>query len=496
MAAAVGATVAGKVLGRTKAERAFRPWWDELEDQLIYGLLTLGLIVFPTAMISTTPLWCNECTKGLCEDEKISQHPNGTLITGPHNIWWLKQYCTLDPKTVDQFLLYFPYVLLIVALTLFVIERAFNTFFKATKELEAFHSLLVKTDILESKSEKDEDEEDEKDEEDKDENDEAIDHDKLAYSVSKGYGTSNNYFTSYLIRTIAELIISTGLFVWLIIRGYEPLFGETDNSQGNSILGTKAVLCNIDVFWYHCTGIPFQFYLIIFLAALVLLLLYILSCSYVLVWLLAPSCGSLSNTMEKFESNFKDLKDGLDQNEFQVGGLYSVYYHNKDTKLLLDLLAASSGIGPCLKLLCFFDKSLQQKAQVDNVKVTLQEPDSNGKRDAVVCFKDSKAVMDIFSQIPKASCTYAVEINPIVKSGSSWRVLKYAMNQDNTDGARENGTENLLESGKAEKDVILMTSLDSIRFKKLVPDVSYQITISTQINGTIIAKSTSKSVKF
>ena len=70
------------------------------------------------------------------------------------------------------------------------------------------------------------------------------------------------------------------------------------------------------------------------------------------------------------------------------------------------------------------------------------------------------------------------------------------MNQDNTDGARENGTENLLESGKAEKDVILMSSFDTIRFKKLAPDVSYQITISTQINGTIIAKSTSKSVKF
>ena len=59
-----------------------------------------------------------------------------------------------------------------------------------------------------------------------DENEEAIDHDKLAYSVSKGFGTSNNYFKSYLIRTIAELFISTGLFVWLIIKGYEPFFGE------------------------------------------------------------------------------------------------------------------------------------------------------------------------------------------------------------------------------------------------------------------------------
>ena len=64
-----------------------------------------------------------------------------------------------------------------------------------------------------------------------DENDEAIDHDKLAYSVSKGFGTSSNYFRSYLIRTIAELLISTGLLVWLIIKGYEPFFGENNRSQ-------------------------------------------------------------------------------------------------------------------------------------------------------------------------------------------------------------------------------------------------------------------------
>ena len=58
------------------------------------------------------------------------------------------------------------------------------------------------------------------------------------------------------------------------------------------------------------------------------------------------------------------------------------------------------------------------KLPFEIVKVSLQNPDSNGKRDAVVEFKDSKAVMEIFSQIPKASCTYAVEINPPVKSVS------------------------------------------------------------------------------
>ena len=59
------------------------------------------------------------------------------------------------------------------------------------------------------------------------------------------------------------------------------------------------------------------------------------------------------------------------------------------------------------------------------MKVSLQDPDSNGKRDAVVEFKDSQAVMEIFSQIPKAYCTYAVEINPPVKSVS---IISYFSN--------------------------------------------------------------------
>ena len=45
MAAFVGAKVATQVLGHSKAEQAFRPWWDQFEDQLIYGLITLGKII-------------------------------------------------------------------------------------------------------------------------------------------------------------------------------------------------------------------------------------------------------------------------------------------------------------------------------------------------------------------------------------------------------------------------------------------------------------------
>ena len=39
------------------------------------------------------------------------------------NAWWVKKYCTMT--AVDQFILYFPYILLIIALVIVLIERVF-----------------------------------------------------------------------------------------------------------------------------------------------------------------------------------------------------------------------------------------------------------------------------------------------------------------------------------------------------------------------------------
>ena len=101
-----------------------------------------------------------------------------------------------------------------------------------------------------------------------------MDADKLAYTVSQGLGSSSNYFRSYLIRTIAELLISLALFIWLIIGGTHPLFGMPERAPGSAILGTKFLLCDIAGYWYQCTGVPFQFYTIVYLTALVLLFFY------------------------------------------------------------------------------------------------------------------------------------------------------------------------------------------------------------------------------
>ena len=40
--ASLGNALVGKILGHSAAEKAFRPWWDNLEDFLVYGLVMLG----------------------------------------------------------------------------------------------------------------------------------------------------------------------------------------------------------------------------------------------------------------------------------------------------------------------------------------------------------------------------------------------------------------------------------------------------------------------
>ena len=41
--AVVGSALLDKFIGHSEAERAFQPWWDTMEDYLVYGLIMLGM---------------------------------------------------------------------------------------------------------------------------------------------------------------------------------------------------------------------------------------------------------------------------------------------------------------------------------------------------------------------------------------------------------------------------------------------------------------------
>ena len=49
--AVVGGALLDKFIGTSEAEKAFQPWWDTVEDFLVYGLIMLGKLFFQIAIV-------------------------------------------------------------------------------------------------------------------------------------------------------------------------------------------------------------------------------------------------------------------------------------------------------------------------------------------------------------------------------------------------------------------------------------------------------------
>ena len=89
----------------------------------------LGLVVQPTAMFKSTPLWCEVCTKDNCQFLKDmkdfapiefkNNHSSSAYYSG-----WVRKYCTMT--AVDDFTLYFPYVLLLIPIIMVAVEKGFK----------------------------------------------------------------------------------------------------------------------------------------------------------------------------------------------------------------------------------------------------------------------------------------------------------------------------------------------------------------------------------
>ena len=83
--ATVGAALMSS-LSHTDQEKLFRPWWDNLEDYVVYGLITLGLIVLPTQVFQGTPLFCTPCIEVKLFLLQMFQHYNQHDIVRKINV--------------------------------------------------------------------------------------------------------------------------------------------------------------------------------------------------------------------------------------------------------------------------------------------------------------------------------------------------------------------------------------------------------------------------
>eukprot|EP00095_Tigriopus_kingsejongensis_P004020 maker-scaffold5_size1054832-snap-gene-1.15 protein:Tk04020 transcript:maker-scaffold5_size1054832-snap-gene-1.15-mRNA-1 annotation:"leucine-rich repeat-containing protein 8e" len=453
--ASLGNALVSKILGHSAAEKAFRPWWDNVEDFLVYGLVMLGLIVLPTAIINGTPLDCNFCQKDHC-DGKLDRNRSEPHDDPGFNAWWVKKYCTFT--SVDEFILYFPYILLIMALVIVLIERIFVRMFKAGLKLDTFYNLLVK-ESLESTTPiggfRDSDNLEMSE----------LENSKAALEVSHSFNQSSNYFLSYLLRTLIEFLAASFLLAWLIWRGFPSIQKE------------EFIYCDVHGYHYECAGHPQQFYMYVLFMVIAIIGLYLFCCFYNILWIIFPQLGVLSRVMNAYRSDMRqkaDAKvDGVQISDRQLmGDLYDIYYNNSDLKLLLDLLAQSSGVAIAIRIMTLFDKNFRGKSEPMDFRVTKE-----GNK-VKVEFSDPRTVKEFFLKIPHVSIIYTVEILPPTATSS---VVAFKMNEDKT-SFRKEGDETELQP------LSTFGIQRKAEFSDLDDAKEYVVRVCTIVNGRAIAQ--------
>ena len=318
--AAIGAVLMGRVVTHTEAEMAFHPWWDDMEDYMVYGLVMVGVVLIPSAIVTGTPLDCNFCPYESSTNSSIREGCFNEEPDPGFNAWWAKKYCTYN-GSVHNFLLFFPYIILLIALTLFALERVFQRGFLTGEKINKLYQ-LVKTQMTL-------DDEDQGPIDVVDTRFKAI---ELSYSMRK----TRSYFYSYLFRTVSEGLVALSLLVYMVVRGLKILADSHDIS------------CNVHGYNYECHGIPVTFYQFSLYATIAYTGIYTVCNCYNLLWLLFPCFGSLSRLMNSY-INIKAEKGA-------GKGVEDIYNNNLDLRLLLDLLANSSGVPTAISVLTLLDQ--------------------------------------------------------------------------------------------------------------------------------------------
>jgi len=445
--AAIGTALMGRVLGHSAAEKAFRPWWDSLEDFLIYGLVMLGIILVPTAIITGTPLDCNFCQADHCSSpgkEFVNEKEDPKF-----NAWWVKKYCTMN-GSVEPFMLYFPYFLLLIAMALFMIERVFLKAFKAGTKLEKFYSLLVRENVLDVKADA---------EGVCTPSHDVIDGGREAIELRQSFRGTRSYFFSYLLRTIMEVIVAAILLVYMCWRGLPVL------EHANTII------CDVHSYYFECSGQPAQFYVYSLYITCFITIVYILCNIYNLMWLTFPCFGKLSRLMSTYKANMRERAgDSMKTDKQLLGDLYDIYYNNRDLRLLLDLLATSSGVAPAIAIMTLFDKNFRD-AMKPKIKQVVVSRDLGISE---VQFQEPKTgVRAALGDISGVHLMYVAEIVPPAKTAVEAFESKY-----------------IPEEG--EGDDIEMAPLRGFIqracFHGMKKDVHYTMKVSTVVNGRTICQ--------
>merc|ERR1711971_980552 len=436
--AALGAAVMGKVMGKTEAEEAFRPWWDSLSDYILYGLAMISVVLLPTAMFTAAPLWCNPCLdKEHCGGKELGNqsHIDDVWPDRSDNAWWVNKYCLMNQ--VDGVVLHLPYIQITATMLLFAIEKVFLAMRKGNIIQNKFFALLVDYEILRSN-------------EGKAGNEVLVVGDELEQSrdlidLKDRLEESSSFVRSYLGIQIVETVFSFGCFGFLAWK----LVSDTDGMG----LSEPNMFCNVHGKMYECSGHPSAFYTIVLFVTCGMFFLYGLISFYSILWSVCPCMQTLKQVVGDTNKEIKLSPDFL---------------------FLLNLLVLGSGIAPAITAMTVLEPEVLEAVKPKKTKLgTPLESSSHLAADASLVHENENEIhLTVEIEEPShgmhanlknmAKVSYRAELEP--KAATSCELLRHS--KDN--------------------------SCRQATFLSLKKGEEYTLTIKTLVNGQSVGKITEK----
>jgi len=257
----------GALIGKNAAERALQPWWEGIQDLLIYGLIGFGIVAFPTAMVNKDEniLKCTPCGSDYCptdfedafaegfffsygidETTEVNNETSSAMLKDLNlssqmqefiNDDWVNAYCLVSDLGMQ--VQYFPFIILLMAISLCLVQKVANTVFDSNDNLDMFYRLLTSSVLDTSRKNKMVDKEF------------LSECSKLCIQIRHSYESSEKLYRAFVSRNVMLTVVATlefGYFLGLCLP---------------SLSKSVYFKCQIGPLHYDCTGHPGQFYVLL-----------------------------------------------------------------------------------------------------------------------------------------------------------------------------------------------------------------------------------------
>ena len=145
------------------------------------------------------------------------------------------RYCTFKGKNargedaINQFISFYPYITLCLAIALFSIDKIVKIPFNAGEKLDKFYKILEDNKILSETEEP-----------------KSLDADGSLQEIELRYAFRKNqhFFTNFILRSAIKIPLSSAFLLYITIKGFK--ITQEDND----------IYCKVHGYWHECHGIP------------------------------------------------------------------------------------------------------------------------------------------------------------------------------------------------------------------------------------------------